>query len=63
MELEAALEIVRRYRGPVSRAADARGGYFIIQSTGRTYSVGDLMALALQLEQRKSDAGSGGTDV
>ena len=39
MELENALELIRRYRGPVTHIGLRKGGelYYILESTGETF--------------------------
>jgi hypothetical protein len=55
MELESALEVVRRHRGPVTQIGLRKGGdlYYILESTGETYLATELLRLANQLQERE----------
>jgi hypothetical protein len=55
MELENALELIRRYRGPVTHIGLQKGGemYYILESTGETFLAGELVGLAGQLKQQE----------
>ncbi len=56
MDLETALEIVRRYRGPVSKIGLCVNGepLYILESTEETYLEKELVALAAQLDDSRS---------
>jgi len=51
MELEDALELIRRYRGPVTHIGLRKGGemYYILESTGETFLARELVGLATLL--------------
>ena len=55
MELENALELIRRYRGPVTHIGLRKGGelYYILESTGETFLARELVGLASELEQQE----------
>ena len=55
MELETALELIRRYRGPVTHIGLRKGGelYYILESTGETFLAGELVGLASRLKQQE----------
>ncbi|MEO8368515.1 MAG: hypothetical protein ABI806_04900 [Candidatus Solibacter sp.] len=55
MELENALELIRRYRGPVTHIGLRKGDekYYILESTGETFLAGELVGLASQLQQQE----------
>ena len=55
MELENALELIRRYRGPVTHIGLRKGGelYYILESTGETFLARELVGLASQLKQQE----------
>jgi hypothetical protein len=58
MELENALELIRRYRGPVTHIGLRKGGelYYILESTGETFLAQELVGLASQLQQQEEGA-------
>ena len=60
MELESALEIVRRHRGPVTQMGLRKDSdlYYILESTGETYPAKELLRLANQLQEREERSGS-----
>jgi hypothetical protein len=60
MELEIALEVVRRYRGPVSHIGLRKGGelYYILESTGETLLAKELVGLAKRLQEQEERAGA-----
>jgi hypothetical protein len=60
MELESALEVIRRYRGPVTHIGLRKGGelYYILESTGETFLAKDLVGLANQLQEQEERSGS-----
>jgi hypothetical protein len=60
MELEDALEVIRRYRGPVTHIGLRQGGelYYILESTGETFLAKDLVGLANQLQEQEELSGS-----
>ncbi|MEO8593838.1 MAG: hypothetical protein ABI759_11000 [Candidatus Solibacter sp.] len=66
MELENALELIRRYRGPVTHIGLSKGGemYYILESTGETFLPKELLGLASELQQEEdgSRIGSGSGD-
>ena len=55
MELENALELIRRYRGPVTHIGLRKGGelYYILESTGETFLARELVGLASQLQEQE----------
>jgi hypothetical protein len=55
MELESALEMVRRHRGPVMQIGLRKGGelYYILESTGEIYLSEELVGLANQLQEQE----------
>ena len=55
MELENALELIRRYRGPVTHIGLRKGGelYYILESTGETFLAKELVGLASQLQKQE----------
>ena len=55
MELETALELIRRYRGPVTHIGLRKGGemYYILESTGETFLPMELLGLASQLKDQE----------
>ena len=55
MELESALEIVRRHCGPVTQIGLRKDSdlYYILESTGETYLAKELLRLANQLQERE----------
>jgi len=55
MELENAIELIRRYRGPVTHIGLRKGGelYYILESTGETFLAKELVGLASQLQQEE----------
>ena len=55
MELETALELIRRYRGPVTHIGLRKGGemYYILESTGETFLPMELLGLASQLKEQE----------
>ena len=55
MELENALELIRRYRGPVTHIGLRKGGemYYILESTGETFLARELVGLATQLQRQE----------
>ena len=59
-DLEFALELIRRYRGPVTHIGLRKGGelYYILESTGETFLVQELVSLANQLQEQEERAGS-----
>jgi hypothetical protein len=60
MELEIALEVIRRYRGPVTHIGLRKDGelYYILESTGETFLAKDLVGLANQLQEQEECSGS-----
>jgi hypothetical protein len=63
MQLEAALEVIRRFHGPVSHIGLRQGGEwcYILETTGETFRESELIGLALQvLRERTSDTCSTG---
>ena len=60
MELEIALEVIRRYRGPVTHIGLRKGGelYYILESTGETFLAKELVGLANQLQEQEERSGS-----
>jgi hypothetical protein len=59
MELESALEVIRRYRGPVTHIGLRKGGemYYILESTGETFLAKELVGLASQLLEQEQRSG------
>jgi len=59
MELENALELIRRYRGPVTHIGLRKGGelYYILESTGETFLATELVGLADRLKQQEERNG------
>jgi hypothetical protein len=55
MQLQSALELIRRYRGPVSSIGLRQGGElcYIVETTGETFRESELIGLALQLQQER----------
>jgi hypothetical protein len=55
MELENALELIRRYRGPVTHIGLRKGDelYYILESTGETFLARELVGLASQLQEQE----------
>jgi hypothetical protein len=55
MELESALEIVRRHHGPVTQIGLPNDSdlHYILESTGETYPAKELLRLASQLQERE----------
>ncbi len=55
MELENALEVIRRYRGPVTHIGLRKGDevYYILESTGETFLAKELVGLANHLLQEE----------
>jgi hypothetical protein len=51
MQLQAALDVIRRFRGPVSHIGLRQGGEwcYILETTGETFRETELIGLALQL--------------
>ena len=60
MELEIALEVIRRYRGPVTHIGLRKGGelYYILESTGETFLAKELVGLANQLQEQEERSGA-----
>jgi hypothetical protein len=60
MELENALELIRRYRGPVTHIGLRKGGelYYILESTGETFLARELVGLASELQQQEEGSRS-----
>ena len=60
MELENALELIRRYRGPVTHIGLRKGGelYYILESTGETFLARELVGLASQLLEQEEGSRS-----
>jgi hypothetical protein len=60
MELEIALEVIRRYRGPVSHIGLRKGGelYYIVESTGETFLATELVGLANRLQEQEQRSGA-----
>ena len=55
MELDTALELIRRYRGPVTHIGLRKGGekYYILEDTGETFLPKELLGLASQLKEQE----------
>ena len=53
MQLETALEVIRRHRGPVASIGLRQAGEpcYIVETTGETFREGELIRYALQLQQ------------
>ena len=60
MELDNALEVIRRYRGPVTHIGLRKDGelYYILESTGETFLARELVGLADQLQEQEQRSGS-----
>jgi hypothetical protein len=60
MEFESALEIIRRYRGPVTHIGLRKCGelYYILESTGETFLAQELVRLANHLQEQEERAGA-----
>jgi hypothetical protein len=60
MEFENALEVIRRYRGPVTHMGLRKGDelYYILESTGETFLAKELLVLANQLQEQERSASS-----
>jgi hypothetical protein len=58
MELKAALEVIRRHRGPVTSIGIRQGDelYYIVEDTGDTYLASDLIRYAEELQEKKEGA-------
>lgn len=52
MQIEDALEVVRRYRGPVTHIGRRKGDelYYIVESTGEIFLATELVRLADQFQ-------------
>ena len=63
MQLETAIEVIRRYRGPVTSIGLRQGGElcYIVEMTGETFLEGELVGFATQL-QRETFSHSGDDD-
>lgn len=55
MELNTALEVIRRHRGPVTSIGIRQGGelYYIVEDTGDTFLASDLIRFAEELQKKK----------
>jgi hypothetical protein len=55
MQLQSALEVIRRDRGPVSSIGLRQGGElcYIVETTGETLRESELISLARQLQQER----------
>ena len=60
MEFENALEVIRRYRGPVTHMGLRKGDelYYILESTGETFLAKELLVLANQLQEQERSGSS-----